>query len=323
MNVLLRLVCALSFALITVPPAFATCGSAFCTINTNWDSHGAWAEPGLRLDLRYERITQDQPRAGRSRVAIGELPRAHDEVRTLNRNWLASLDYSLNADWGVGVALPVAGRDHFHLENDFANGTRTPESWKFTEMGDARVLARYRIAAFEDPEPRLATVGINFGLKLPTGRIDVRNADADLAERTLQPGTGSTDALLGAYYAQLLPAQDLSWFVQGMLQAPLDTRDGFRPGRRLSLDAGLRYDATESFSVMLQLNALFRGRDAGASAEPQDSGGRSWFLSPGASYALAQDIRAYAFLQAPLYQYVNGVQLTARRAAVIGISIRF
>jgi hypothetical protein len=34
-------------------------------------------------------------------------------------------------------------------------------------------------------------------------------------------------------------------------------------------------------------------------------------------------MRAYAFFQQPLYQYVNGVQLTARRAVLVGITARF
>jgi len=74
---------------------------------------------------------------------------------------------------------------------------------------------------------------------------------------------------------------------------------------------------------MLQMNALFRGRDAGAQAEPEDSGGKSLFLSPGVSVGFTKDVRAYGFLQIPLYQYVNGVQLVANRAIIVGLSSRF
>ena len=322
MNSLFR-AAALLPALAAAPQVFATCGSAFCTVNTSWDTHGAWAEPGLRLDLRYERINQDQPRAGRSKIAVGEIAREHDEVSTQNRNWLASLDYTFNADWGLNAALPVVGRDHLHVENDFDNGTHATESWKFTSVGDLRVLGRYRLASFEGKEPSLHTAGLNFGLKLPTGRFNVRNAEGVLAERTLQPGSGTTDALLGAYFAQLLPMKDLSWFMQGLAQLPLDARDEYRPGRRLSLDAGLRYEASERVGLLLQLNALYRGRDSGVNAEPGDSGGRSWFLSPGVSLQMIKNTRVYGLLQLPLHQYVNGVQLTANRAVVVGLSARF
>ncbi|HEV8094887.1 MAG TPA: hypothetical protein VGP71_04105 [Burkholderiales bacterium] len=313
---------ALCCVLLAAPGALATCGSAFCTINTNWDAHGAWAEPGWRLDLRYERITQDQPQAGSDRISVGQLPRHHDEVFTKNRNWLATFDYTFNVDWAVSLALPYVDRSHFHIHNH--HGQPLPESWDFSDAGDARVLGRYRLATFEDRDtPKLGTVGLSFGLKLPTGRTDVRNASGDLAERSLQPGTGTTDALLGAYYAQLLPMKDLSWFVQATAQVPVNSNDGFKPGRRLSIDAGLRYDAMESLSLMLQVNGLFRSRDSGVNAEPDDSGGTSWFLSPGFSVAITKDARLYAFHQIPIHQHVNGVQLTARSASLLGLSLRF
>src|SRR5258706_7465017 len=79
----------------------ASCGSAFCLVNTSWDTHGAWSEPGWRLDLRYESIRQNRLQEGRRRVATGEIPRDHDEVETVNRNWLASIDYTFNDDCGV------------------------------------------------------------------------------------------------------------------------------------------------------------------------------------------------------------------------------
>ena len=311
----------LCFASLAAPAAFATCGAAFCSINTNWDAHGAWAEPGWRFDLRYEHILQDRPQTGSERISVGQMPKHHDEVFTENRNWLATLDYTFNADWGVSLYLPFVDRSHTHIHNH--RGGQIIESWDFSSAGDARVVGRYRLATFEDREPKLGSTGLYFGLKLPTGQIDVRNGAGDVAERSLQPGTGTTDALFGAYYAQLLPMKDLSWFAEGLFQAPMNTRDGYKPGTRVSLDTGVRYNATEDFSVMLQLNAVFRGRDSGANAEPDDSGGKFWFLSPGFSYALTREAVVYAYYQVPIYQHVNGVQLTARGASAIGVSVRF
>ena len=318
-----RIVLALLLFAGAVATANASCGSAFCVINTNWDTHGAWSQPGLRLDLRYEAINQNRLQNGRRRIAIGEIARDHDEVETVNRNWLASLDYTFNPDWGVNVSLPLAKRSHLHLENDADTGAQTPESGKFSKLGDVRVLARYRLGTFESADHKLGTAGLNFGLKLATGRTDMLNAEGERAERPLQPGSGTTDGLLGAYYAQVLPLQDLSWFAQGLLQVPLNTSDGFKPGRRLALDAGLQYDASERVSLIVQLNALYKSRDSGINAEPEDSGGRSLHLSPGVSVAASKDVRIYGFLQAPLFQYVNGLQLVARRAAVVGVSARF
>lgn len=52
-------------------------------------------------------------------------------------------------------------------------------------------------------------------------------------------------------------------------------------------------------------------------------GGNFAYLSPGASYVLTEKLQVYGFPQLPLYQYVNGVQLTADWAVVAGLSTRF
>ena len=312
----------LLFSALLIPGwAAASCGSAFCTVNTSWDVHGAWTEPGTRLDFRYEYINQDQPMAGSRKVGVGEIPRHHDEVYTYNRNYVTTIDRTLGADWGVSVVVPVVNREHYHIHNHM--GAQLDERWDFTALGDVRVLARRRLATSEDQEPSVGAAALNFGLKLPTGKTDVKNANGDPAERSLQPGSGTTDLLLGATYSRLRPTRNLSTFVQGLIQLPLHSKDEYKPGNRISLDAGLRYGVGEQLGLLLQANALWRGRDRGAEAEPEDTGGTSVFLSPGLSYGVGKSLNVYGFFQVPLYQYVNGVQLTAKRAYTIGATLRF
>ncbi len=314
----------LSLALALCAPlgAAASCGSAFCMVDTQWSMQGVNVTPGTRFDLHYEYINQDRVQNGRRRIGVGEIPRDHDEVQTVNRNFIGTLDHNFDANWGIAATLPIVRRTHFHLQNE-DDGTQTPENWKFTEVGDLRLLGRYQFSPTETPEHALGQSGLLFGLKLPTGSFKVRNPDGERAERTLQPGSGTTDALFGAFLRQALPLKDLSWFVQGLVQIPLTTREDYRPGRRINVDAGMRYEATEKLGLLLQMNGLIKGRDGGAQAEAEDSGGRSLFLSPGVAYALTKDIQVYSFLQLPLYQFVNGVQLVADRALVVGLSTRF
>jgi len=80
---------------------------------------------------------------------------------------------------------------------------------------------------------------------------------------------------------------------------------------------------TDSLALLGQLNALWRARDSGANAEPEDSGGRSLFISPGISYTVSESVQLYAFAQLPLYRYVNGTQLAVNWAAVGGVTFRF
>jgi hypothetical protein len=300
--------------------AAASCGSAFCMVNTSWNAQGAWIDPGARVDLRFEYIDQDQPRAGSRKVGVGEIRQHHDEVRTINRNWIGTFDYMFNERWGVSATLPMVSRDHSHIHHHM--GEDLPQAWHFTELGDARILGRRQWRAESVEAQRLDFFGATFGLKLPTGKTDVRNADGELAERTLQPGSGTTDLLFGGYFRRVLGSGS-SWFGDVLVQQPLDTHEEFKPGRRVSLDLGYRHDLNERLGLMLQLNFLHRARDAGDQAEPEDSGGKFVFLSPGASYALGKNLQVYTFLQLPLYQYVNGVQLTADWALVGGVSVRF
>lgn len=101
---------------LTLPPSVrASCGAAFCTLNAQWETQGVWTEPGMRVDLRFEYIDQDQPRAGRDEVAVGEIPRHHDEVRTINRNWIGTFDYGTTGRWGYSVQVPFIDRSHEHI----------------------------------------------------------------------------------------------------------------------------------------------------------------------------------------------------------------
>ena len=201
-------------------------------------------------------------------------------------------------------------------------GEKLGERWDFRGLGDARAQLRYEFVPMIDADrPRAA--GITFGVKLPTGKYDVANGEGALAERTLQPGAGTTDALIGAYWHGLAPQSGWSWFTRAQTTLPLNSREDFKPGRQLQLDTGVRYALGNTVGLMLQANFQVKGRDRGANAEPGDSGQRAAFLSPGISWTLAKDTQVYAYAQVPVYQSVNGVQLTADWSALAGVSLRF
>ena len=310
-------------SLVAASAAVASCGSAFCMVNTNWGVQGVWNEPGFRGDLRFEYIDQDQPRTGTRDVAVGEIPHHHDEVRTINRNVFATLDYGISEALGVSVIFPWVDRAHEHIHNH--RGEPELESWNFSGLGDMRVVGRYQFPpTTTDPQvTRVGFAGLTGGLKLPTGRTTVANGEGEVAERTLQPGTGTTDAVLGAYYRQALPMAGSSWFVQLGAQVALNSRDEYKPGDQVGVDAGYRYDVNDRFAAMLQLNYRYKARDKGAQAEPEDSGGQAVTASPGVSFALTPRVQAYAFVQLPLWQHVNGVQLTADWSVAAGVSAQF
>jgi len=304
-----------------VASAHASCGAAFCNVNTNWSLQGVWTAPGAHADVRFEYIDQDQPMTGTRKIDVGAVPAHHDEVRTINRNLLATFDYGIDEHWGITAIVPIVDRSHEHIHNH--HGAKLLETWHFTELGDMRVQGRYQAYAGQPSADRAGFGGVTFGLVLPTGATDITNGEGSLAERSLQPGTGTTQATLSAYYREALPIHNSSWYVQGAAQLPLNESSGYKPGNFYALDAGYRYDANDLLGLNLQLNYVYKSRDKGVEAEPADSGGQTLSLAPGLTYAVTPAVQAYAFVAVPVYRNVNGVQLTSNWSAAVGLSMEF
>ena len=311
-----------SSVLLVCAPANAGCGSAFCTLNTTWDAHDLERGSGATvLDLRYEFIRQDRLRAGNRTPTRDEATAIDHEAAeqyTYNRHLVATLDHAFSPRWGLTAQLPLINRSHAHIADP--TGTAEPEAWQFRERGDLRVVGRYRLAAF-------GTAGSSFalqaGLKFPTGEYKVANAGGVVAERMLQPGTGSTDLILGALWTTPHAGAGTSLFAQIAVQHAVVIRDQYRPGDLYTLNLGVRHPLTQRVAALFQINVLARNRESGANAESALSGGLTLLASPGLAVAITRDIQAYGFVQLPLYRYVNGVQLTADWAVVTGASVRF
>lgn len=305
-----------------VPLAEASCGSAFCTLNTNWSAQGVWTEPGARLDLRYEYIDQDELRSGSGAASADEIADMHHrEQYTQNRNLQTTFDYAFDERYGLSINAPLIARDHLHYHLDHVDPSALEaERWEFTQLGDLRVIGRMQLS----PSSAIhAAYGINLGLKLPTGEFTVANGAGEQAERSLQPGTGTTDAIIGGYYHQQLPEHHSQWFAQFQLQKPLNARADFKAGEQWGADIGYLYPVTQALKLVAQLNYSHKGRDSGTQAEPEESGGKVLSLSPGVTYALNHSLQLYGFVHHRLYQYANGVQLSGSNSVVVGISTRF
>ena len=293
--------------------ASASCGSAFCSINTEWNAQAPWLGNAAHLDLRMEYIHQNKIRSGTKKSIDGG---HHQEVETFNRNAWLGLSHAFTPSLNVSIQIPVVSREHQHIHHH--HGVPLQERWDFTQMGDARLLAHVRLD--DTPLPSGKMYGLLVGIKLPTGSASERNNDGDKAEATLQPGTGSTDLIAGGFAAARLG--HLDWHTQLRWQRAVETRQSYRPGDQAGWDMGLRYPLG-AIDVLAQINMLWRGRDSGAAAEQDDSGGKFIYISPGLSFSFDRDKQIYALVQLPLYQNVQGTQLTADWAATLGLNVRF
>ena len=306
--------------------AYAGCGTSFCTVNTHWDTQGRVNDNGLRIDLRYSYSKADTPRFGSSRVsndpALAGLNEEVENLRTINQTLNLDIDYAINQRFSVLFGLPLIRRDHAHTSADGVGGG-TVKQGSFSQLGDMRVVGNYKFKSGDHDSGS----GIRLGLKLPTGSTDWEFQPGVAGERSLQPGSGSTDAILGTYYHQDLSDSPWGWFTNGQLQAALNTKADYRSGNEIALDIGAHYDISPTLAGLLQLNAQFKERDSGLNANPH-SGGRSLNFSPGISFWMAPETKLYGYLQLPLYQYaypdpdpaVTSGQLTALWSLTLGIS---
>ncbi len=294
----------------------ASCGSAYCTLMTDRYAQGS-GEPhvGWSADLRAERVTQTRLRAGSHDIDASQVS-GEDAIerRTDNINALTTLTYGFDPAWSVSLRVPVVRRDHAHDLIDGATGlASTRERWRFTRLGDVQLLARHQALA-DDAATSYAFFG---GLKLPTGSRNIRNADGVRAERALQPGTGTVDVVAGVAARRAIGPEDAA-FGQASVSWALDRREEFRPGARLELAFGWSHAFTPGIGSVLQLNLRQRGHDRGAQSEPDNSGSTALDLSPGLTFAVGDASTLYAYVQVPLYQRVNGIQLVPRYALAIG-----
>jgi hypothetical protein len=319
MHLLKQVVMAAVLVGMVVPRAAIACSACGCTLNSDWASQGLAASGGWRFDVRYDFFEQDQLRSGTGSVRRSAFAFPTDQEvqqNTINRNTTLALDYSPNRDWGFTAILPWFDRSHATI----AEGDSDISTSHDKGIGDLRFMARY--AGF-DPQ---RSTGIEWGIKLPTGRFtspfDGGPQHGELLDRGLQLGTGTTDLLLGVYkFSALTP--DWGYFGQLQLQQPLNSREGFKPGTGLNANLGLRYTANPTFVPQLQINARVEKREHGAEADVDNSGASLVYLSAGGTWNISPRLSAYAFVQAPIYQRVTGLQIEATRLASVGVHYHF
>jgi len=234
----------------------------------------------------------------------------------LNRNVWLGLDYVVNRSWSVGVQVPHY--DRFH--STYAPGDTELSTSRASGLGDLQVIGRYQVSTMTH------NFGLQLGLKLPTGRIDQDFATGpqvgEPLDRGLQLGAGTTNLLAGCSYF-IRPTANLGCFFQALADEPLDSRDGFRPAPSLSLNGGLRLLTTGSLTPQVQLNARWDGRESGPNADRDNSGDTLVYLSPGATLDLGARTHAFAFVQLPVYQRVNGLQIQPRWLLSAGLRFGF
>jgi len=302
----------------SIPSYVFACASCGCILSTDWDAQGISGVAGIRLDLRYDYLDQKQYRSGSNKTSKSNVYSQAKEVEdnTTNHYVTAGIDYSPSRDWGINLQIPYIDRSHSTYGEPYNNPSQDLSTSHTKSIGDIKVVGRYLISGYN--------LGLQLGLKLPTGDHKKNFDNGGLLDRGLQPGSGTTDLLIGAYHFGSIN-KDWDYYAQAMAQIPTNTKDGYQPGNSLNVSFGVRYLLNDFITPQLQINTKVSGRDSedGNSPTGQDSGGTLVYLSPGATVNFQKDFKLYGFVQLPIYQYVNGNQLTPTWTGTLGARYNF
>ncbi len=311
------------------------CASCGCTLSSDWENMQFSYAPGIKLDLRWDYIDQNQLRTGTGRISSTAASQvmengspAEVEKYTRNNYYTLGIDYSTSPDWGINVQVPFIDRSHLTLGTASDGTTPGPGGGQYNSrtesFGDVRVVGRYQGFI-----PGCNSLGVLLGLKLPTGSYTDTGTSTDPTmpgsapiDRGLQPGTGTTDAIMGVFYADYL-SQNFGYFTQALLQTALYATDQYRPGESLNLNLGLRYTGIRDVTPQVQMNFRHVLHDTGAQADENNTGGTLLYFSPGVSVSVSNHVSAYGFVQLPVYQDVRGIQLAPRITTSLGMRYSF
>ena len=333
-----------------LPQAAHACATCGCTLSTD-AATGYSATSGWRINIDYTFINQNQLRSGSSRAtpqhvvnrpSDASLGGGEIEKGTINRYINVSAAYRFNADWGVTFLVPYVTRDHETYGTQLAPYTSSETASDqisgahVSGIGDAKIIASYQ--GFLPTH----NLGVQFGVKLPTGDYGGQAEDGNLVghpvtfntgpnlgqslDTSLQAGTGSTDLIVGGYYFQPV-SQNFDAFVNGQFQAAvkenLDTPGAdYRPGNLATVSFGVRYEAHANWVPQLQINWLHKMADQGFLADRPDTEGTVAYLSPGISGSLSKNLQVYAFVQVPIYSHLQGYQLFPGWTGTVGVSMQ-
>ncbi|MBV8157728.1 MAG: transporter [Dyella sp.] len=325
--------------------ACATCG---CSLSAD-AAMGYSSMPGWRISLDYSFINQNQLRHGTEAVPASQAAAINDaggnqevEKQTINRYYNLGLSYSPNSSWNFSTIVPIIDRSHTTYGNATSDQL-TPDNVSgvtASGLGDIKLIGTYQ--GFLPTR----NLGVQLGVKLPTGAYGGQNvvtgatvgrpvffssgpnaAAGQALDASLQPGTGSTDLILGAYYYQPV-SQNFDAFVNGQFQAAVmqrlhDFNADYRPGNLLTASTGVRYVINPKVVPQLQFNFTNKRTDQGALADTISTGGSVLYLSPGVTVTVSEHVHMYAFVQKAIYSNLKGYQLFPRWTGNAGVSYAF
>ena len=245
----------------------------------NLADRSAPASGAYSVDFRYDIIDQDERNSG-----------AHAHFLAYHRILTGTIETQF-AGQTWSLAVPRVNRIlRTNIAPTLANPNPVNTRMEVVGLGDVSVSTRFAWSDYV----------VTAGVKLPTGADDLA---LNVSRRYLQPGTGSTDVILGLRRDYAAQGDRPQCFWQLGAQGAVAHDANFRPGMTLTGTAGVRYQLASPLAFSLQATALRQFRDkntmaaAGytAYAEDLETAAFSTHLAAGLTYRLAANTSAYLY----------------------------
>src|SRR5437763_1152695 len=285
----------------------------------------------------------------------------HQHVHSIGtiQNAAASAAYGVTDDFMVSVRVPYVLRtdiregDHEHLPGGIVSNT-VDYRGDSSGIGDVTVLGQYR---FINSKATGTQAAFLFGVKLPTGATNRIDALGEFFEAEFQPGSGSTDFLLGGAFTQRFGAWSFDANVLGILvgRGTQDTKLGDRflynaavsyrlvgytpPEQHAGLPSSAlahgpvphrhehpleKIPAPPQWAVdaILELNGEWHDFETISGVRDANSGGNVILLSPGIRIARGA-FSGFASFGIPIVNDMNGLQSKTSYKILSGIAYAF
>ena len=287
-------------------------GSPIVTITANTLQQGTFAG-GLQVSyLEPDSYTDEE---------LIALASQHVHAHSTDYNSLvtASLSYGVTGHFTLSASLPYLHRDDLRAgEHSHAGGMASntaEELGSVSGIGDASIVGQYQFAHSHEQGWGLALLG---GIKLPTGATHRTTDEGERLETEHQPGTGSWDPLLGIAGSKRWGPISLDSNV--LYQLSTKGAQDTELGDRISFNAALSYKLAgsddhhadggddhghDSWTLVLEANGEWEGRQTIAGEIEEDSGGTVIYLSPGVRFGSAHGWSAAMSVGVPVWQDIR------------------
>ncbi len=246
-----------------VPRAEAACGSVSCFIVIG--SQQQVPQKGLLTMNMFYSLTPMSLQKGSTGVipAVDQDQRQlilnhHQETHTITQTATLDLNYGVTEHFGFEVTMPFVNKIHHHIDGlgEANGGAGNNIDFNDNGIGDIRLTAKYNVL------PTLRSVVVaGFGVELPTGKWNSRDAANNVMESSTQLGRGQIGLIPSIYQTYELIPHRLNQFSFASYRHTFRNNAGYQFGDEYMLNGGLNLVTVPWLVLSAQFNYRYLTHD--------------------------------------------------------------